>query len=116
MGKWLSNQLWNTSLPWLLGLFFIGTGFYYITTSTLQVHTQQLAQLQLELKETRDAARLARESTRSEFLTESKATAAGIAELNKLTAVMGNTLLGVQKELEKIGLRLDSAVVTPPRR
>jgi len=122
IGGWFSNQLWNTSLPWLLGLFFIGAGFYYTTTLRLAELDKKAVELQVTLTEQKQALvetkrsdASEREKTRDVFMADSKATALGIAELNKQTAVMATTLAGVQKELEKIGARLDAPLV-PPRR
>ena len=114
VGDWLSNQFWNTSLPWLLGLFFIGTGFYYITNSTLDSHSKTLASLELSLAANKKDDADARDKVRGEFLMDSRATASGIAELNKQTAILATTMVGVQKELEKITARLDQSV--PVRR
>ena len=114
VGDWLSNQFWNTSLPWLLGLFFIGTGFYYVTNSTLDSHTKTLATLEIAIAAGKKDDEDAREKVRGEFLIDSRATAAGIAELNKQTAILATTMVGVQKELEKITARLDQSV--PVRR
>lgn len=96
-GGWVSNQLWNTTLPWLLAIFFIGAGFYYVTNSTLATHSALLMKQDKE-----------REKMRETFLNDSRSTAAGISELNKQTAVMGTSLLMMQKELEKIANRLDT--------
>ena len=108
VGDWLANQFFNTSLPWLLGLFFIGSGFYYVTTATLENHTRALSQLEMSVKQNAKSDAESREKVRSEFFAESKATAAGIAELNRQTAVMSSTLGGVEKALDKISARLDS--------
>lgn len=107
-GGWVVFQLFNTSLPWLLGMFGAGIGFYFITTQTLQQHTADLVELKQQQRVSRKEDEAARERVRAEFLTESKATAAGIARLNETTAVMSATLLSVQKELEKVTTRLDA--------
>lgn len=113
VASWLRNQVWNTSLPWLLGLFFIGAGFYYVTNSTLAQHTADLKELKhLQTTATRENA-AEREKVRDQFLQNSKETANGIAELNKTTAVMGATLVAVSKELERISTKLDTV---PPRK
>lgn len=116
MGAWFSNQIWNTSLIWLLGLFFIGAGFYFTTSNKLTELDKSLNDIQISVKEQKtaliDSKRVdntEREKARDAFLADSKATAAGIAELNKQTAILGTNLMGVQKELEKIGQKLDTA-------
>lgn len=114
VGDWLVNQFWNTSLPWLLGLFFIGCGFYWTTTSTLENHTQTLRQLEQTINKNASLESEAREKVRTDFLADSKSTAQGIAELNRQTAVMSTTLVGVEKALDKISTRLDAP--SPTRR
>lgn len=111
LGRWFTNQVWNTSLLWLLGFFAAGVVFYAMTTSTLKTHSEDLATLKASFAENKKEEAGSRERVREAFLADSKATAAGIAELNKTTAVMGATLLGVQKELEKIGAKLDNPPV-----
>lgn len=110
VGGWFANQMWNTSLPWLLGLFFIGAGFYYITNATLANHSAMLIRLEKSASDNRKEDALERSKVREAFLVDSKATAAGIAELNKQTAVMGASMLMMQKEVEKIAQRLEAPV------
>lgn len=111
LGAWLQNQFWNTSLAWLIGLFLVGAGFYYETSSTQRQHTTALARLEAKAEETKKEDSADRAKVRDAFLADSKNTAAGIAELNKQTAVMSAVLVGVQRELEKIANKLDG----PPR-
>lgn len=106
---WLQNQIRNTSLVWLLGFFLAGAGFYYQTTGKLDQHSTSLAQLQVKAEETKKEDNADRAKVRDAFLADSKNTAAGIAELNKQTAVMSAVLVGVQRELEKIATKLDAA-------
>lgn len=113
VGDWLSNQFWNTSLPWLLGLFFVGCGFYYTTTTTLESHTRTLTQLEQTINKNAKVEIEAREKVRTDFLADSKSTAQGISELNRQTAIMSTTLVGVEKALDKISSRLDAQ---PPTR
>lgn len=108
VGAWFANQIWNTSLPWLLGFFVIGVGFYFTTTSKLEELQIALRDQKSSLIDTKRNDLTEREKVRDAFLADSKSTASGIAELNKQTAVMGATLLGVQKELEKISQRLEN--------
>lgn len=113
VGPWLQNQLWNTSLIWLLCIFAVGAGFYYQTTGKLDQHSTALNELKAKAEETKKEDVAERAKVRDAFLADSKATAAGIAELNKQTAVMSASLGGLQRELEKIGNKLDAA---PPAR
>lgn len=107
VGEWLGYQLWNTSLPWLIGLFFIGSGFYYITTNTLALHSKALEDLQKTVASTASEHRVERDRIREQFLVESKATALGMAELNKTTAVMSATMIEVQKSVDRLGKKLE---------
>ncbi len=116
VGSWFSNQLWNTSLPWLGIVAFGIVGFYFLTNAKLDAHDRALTEINTRMEKQwtavsdakkSDAAE--REKSRNEFLTESTAAAAGIAELNKQTAVMATTLMGVEKALDKIGQKLEAA-------
>jgi hypothetical protein len=104
---WLGYQLWNTSLPWLLGFFFVGTGFYYITNNTLALHSKALDDLQRTISVTVNENRAERDRMREQFLVESKATALGMAELNKTTAVMSSTMAEVQKSIDRLTRKLE---------
>lgn len=114
IGDWFAYQVYNTSLPWLLGFFVMGVGFYFVTTNTLEIHSKELVAIREELKASKNATAGSQERIREQFLVDSKATAQGIAELNKQTAVMATTLTMVQKELEKIGQRLDAPPIMAP--
>lgn len=116
VGEWLSNQLWNTSLVWIVGLAFAGYGFYLLTNAKLEQHTQDLTQLKtaisdqnkaLEIKTRADVVE--REKIRNDFVADSKATASGISELNTKTAVMAAQLGTINDTLSKIGDKLDRA-------
>lgn len=113
IGAWIKNQLWNTSLPWLLGVAVGGILFYYDTTQTQKTHSSTLTRLEASIAEKTKEDTAAREKVREQFLADSKATAAGMAKLNEQTAVMTTVLSGLQRELEKIGQKLDA---TPARR
>jgi len=112
MGDWFANQMWNTSLPFLVTFFVIVMGFYYQTKSTLSVHGEKLTKLEQTIDDSKKENIADREKVRDAFLANSKDTAAGIAKLNETTAVMGATLLVVQKEIEKISQKLEM----PPRK
>lgn len=107
VGEWLGYQLWNTSLPWLIGLFFIGTGFYYITTSTLALHSKALDDLQRTITVNVAENRADRDRIREQFLAESKSTALGMAELNKTTAVMAATMVEVQRSIDRLSKKIE---------
>lgn len=115
IGEWFANQLWNTSLPWLVGAMLFGIAFYYNTNNRLEQHEstakrieEKQDNLQKQLTESKKSETVERTKIRDEFLADSKSTATGIAELNKQTAVMGTILTSVKEELVKINSRLDA--------
>lgn len=118
IGEWFANQLWNTSLPWLVGVMLFGIAFYYNTNNRLEQHEatgkrieEKQDNLQKQITETKKNEITERTKIRDEFLADSKSTATGIAELNKQTAVMGTILSSVKEELIKINSRLDSTPI-----
>lgn len=115
IGGWFQNQLWNTSLLWLLGMAAGGAYFYWDTSVTQRQHSAMLAALKAEAAENKKEEKSERDKVRDAFLADSKAQTAGISELNKQTAVMSAALVSMQRELEKIGTKLDAATQTRRR-
>lgn len=101
-------------LPWLAVVAFGITGFYFLTNTKLDLHDKELLAIHSKLDEQKAALVEAkkldtaeREKSRDVFLADSKATAAGIAELNKQTAVTSVQLIAIKDELAKIGQKLE---------
>lgn len=109
MSRWLKNQMWNTSLPWLLGCVVAGVVFYVDTSRTQDSHSKTLERLERAVSSTKTEESVERGKIRDEFMKNSKDLANGIAELNKQTAVTATILVGVQRELERIAQKLDAS-------
>lgn len=99
-----------------MGCFAAGVVFYTITTRTLEEHTKSIDTIKNNQAETKKENLLEREKIREAFLIESKATSSGIAELNKQTAVMATTLIGIEKALDRFGQKLDAVGPGPSTR
>ena len=110
---WILNQLYNTSFLVLMGLFASGVIFWSVTTSTLSSHTTDLIDIKKTAAEERAANLAERTQLRTEFLIESKATAAGIADLKTQGAVVNTVLSGMEKRLERIADKLESVPLAP---
>lgn len=108
LAGWFHHQIYNTSLLWLIGVLMLGAGFYWQTTYKLDQHSGALHELKNKAEENKKEETQERNKVRDQFLQDSKATAAGIAELNKQTAVMNAALSGLVRELEKIGTKLEA--------
>ncbi len=106
-GSWFANQLWNTSLPWLAIVSFGITGFYFLTNAKLTEHDKMLMEFKTTLAETKKEDVAERSRARETFLIDSKATAMGIAELNKQTAITSTQLLAIKDELARIATKID---------
>lgn len=120
VSNWFANQLYNTSLVWLLGLVVAGAIFYTTSLSKWEITDKRFDLIEAALKEQKTALiekakgeTVEREKIRSEFVSDSKATATGMAELNKQTAVIGTVLSQVKDELVKLNQRVDSLPTGP---
>lgn len=108
LAAWFKNQLWNTSLPVLAAAIIGGIWFYFETKTSLSSQATAISELKTKATETQKEDAADRAKVREQFLADSKVQTAGIAELNKQTAVMSSVLTGIQRELEKIGQKLDA--------
>lgn len=103
--SWIER--YGVNLTTLGVVFFTAIGFYFSTINTLNEHSKALEELKTvnknELKE--------REKIRSDFITNSEKTAAGIATLNTKTEIQNVQLQEIGKSLDKINRTLETVTV-----
>lgn len=108
LAAWINNQLWNTSLLWLLGCIVVGVIFWNDTTRTQADHSAALARLEKAVAENKRDEAGERGKIRDQFVQTHQQLTIEVANLNKQTAITSTVLQGVQRELEKIAQKLDS--------
>lgn len=107
VGGWFSEQIRNLSLPAVSCILVGGLVFYVTTDTRLKDHDSHFSKLDREFAEYQKNETSDREKIKSEFVTDSKTTANGIAELNKQTAVMSTILSSMKDEIVKLNNRYD---------
>lgn len=113
--SWFKRQITVGNLMSIATVAFGGAGFYFTTTAALSSQATAIAAIERKINESekRDDKQQAtvvqeRQALRTEMTDRAEKTAAGIAELNKQTAVLSTQLVAIRDDLMRLGTQIGS--------